>query len=58
LVINLVGWGGFVWGVVGSRNLCCNWAKFFIDYNSIPLQILVWFGSRNRDSLFFVQFLL
>jgi hypothetical protein len=23
---NFVGWGGFVWGMVGSGNLCYNWA--------------------------------
>jgi hypothetical protein len=24
MVTNLVGWGGFVWNVIGSRNTCYN----------------------------------
>jgi hypothetical protein len=30
-------WVGFVWGVVGARNLCSNWVEFFIElrFNSL-----------------------
>jgi hypothetical protein len=45
MVTNFVGWGGFVWGVVGIENLCCNCVEFYglsYNYSSIPLEFLIW----------------
>jgi hypothetical protein len=30
-LVSYVRLGDFVWGVVGVRNLCYNWAHFFIE---------------------------
>jgi hypothetical protein len=29
MVTTFVGWGGFVWGVVGIKNLCYNCVEFY-----------------------------
>ncbi len=46
MVINFVGLGWFVRGVVGAGNLSCNWAKFFIELGfnfSMSYFVLDWF---------------
>ncbi len=46
MVINFVGLGWCVWGMVGGGNLNCKWAKFFIELgfnSSTSYFVLDWF---------------
>ncbi len=57
VVTNFVGQGGFVWRMVGSRNLCYNWAKFFVElgFNSPTSFVLVLLVVQVLCCNFFLQ---
>jgi hypothetical protein len=48
MVINFANWGGFVQGVGGPRNLCCNWVKFYVLHRiGVQFPHKFWFGSKS-----------